>query len=223
MSHNYHWILTLSWLWSYFLFFRSASFSSGSTFFKETLRTRRKTDANSSNCILTFMFFFRKFVWFKAKLEVYSRNEWRLSQIQFWIGYCSQIHEIKQNMFFCGIFYSWVFLIFWGNWWSVPVSWPAGHLLSIRNISGISWNFSISSDFKFFFFSCVGTEAPPAGHLRQLAHSLPNYDNLVPFHLWLKKIGPKREKVYKYFVQDCSSILDNGFWVCLWKLLHHVH
>ena len=63
MSHNF----TLEYLHyrdsDHILFsFEVQVFSSGSTSFKETLRTRRKTDANSSNCVLTFMFSFCKFV-----------------------------------------------------------------------------------------------------------------------------------------------------------------
>ena len=45
-----------------FFSFEVQVFFSRSTPFKETLRTRRKTDANSSNRILTFRFSFRRFV-----------------------------------------------------------------------------------------------------------------------------------------------------------------
>ena len=31
-------------------------------------------------------------------------------------------------------------------------------------------------------------------------------NNLVPFHLWLRKIVLESEKVYKYFVQDCRKL-----------------
>ena len=45
--------------------------------------------------------------------------------------------------------------------------------------------------------------------MRQLVHSLSGDNNLVPFHLWLKEIVLKTQKVYeKVFVQDCSGLSD---------------
>ena len=42
--------------------------------------------------------------------------------------------------------------------------------------------------------------------MRQLVHLLSGDNNLVPFHLWWRKILLKSEKVYKYFVQNCTFI-----------------
>ena len=42
--------------------------------------------------------------------------------------------------------------------------------------------------------------------MRQLVHLLSCDNNLVPFHLWWRKIVWKSEKVYKYFVQGCRII-----------------
>ena len=42
--------------------------------------------------------------------------------------------------------------------------------------------------------------------MRQLVQWLFGDNNLVPFHLWWRQILLKSEKVYGYFVQDCTSI-----------------
>ena len=36
-------------------------------------------------------------------------------------------------------------------------------------------------------------------------HLLSGDNNLVPFHLWWRKIVLKSEMVYKYFVQNCKQ------------------
>ena len=72
-----------------------------------------------------------------------------------------------------------------------------------RSSTNIRTCFSVvikSKHFKsfFFFFSCVGTEAPPVS----------GDNNPVPFHLWWREKVQKHEKVDKYFVQDyrCFSV-----------------
>ena len=59
----------------------------------------------------------------------------------------------------------------------------------IQVFQGFSW---ISSFAKIVSF-------------KSFVHSLSSDNNLVTFHLWWRKIVLKRKKVYKYFVQDCSS------------------
>ena len=47
--------------------------------------------------------------------------------------------------------------------------------------------------------------------MRQLVRLLSGDNDLVPFHLWWRKIVLRSEKVYKYFVQDCSSLTNHKF------------
>ena len=39
-------------------------------------------------------------------------------------------------------------------------------------------------------------------------HLLSGDNNLVPFYLWWRKLVPKNENAYNYFVQDCSFQLE---------------
>ena len=84
---------------------------------------------------------------------------------------CRQIHEIKQKRFFCEMFPSWYFAIFyrktskfelWGCWLG---TWP-----HIQAFQDFSWNFLISWDPKS----------------EVVVHPLSHDNNLVPFHLWLR-------------------------------------
>ena len=55
--------------------------------------------------------------------------------ISCWTKSCKQIHEIKQNRFFYGMFYSWIFTIFPGKRQNLVFRWSAGYSLSNPKIS----------------------------------------------------------------------------------------
>ena len=60
---------------------------------------------------------------------------------QSWTKGCRQIHEIKQNRFFYGMFYSWLLQFFTKKRKNLASGWPYGYSPSNRNISAISLKF----------------------------------------------------------------------------------
>ena len=115
-----------------------------------------------------------------------------------WTKVWKQIHKIKQNRFFYGMFYSWFFAIFTKKRQNLVLGWMDGYS---------PWNPSISGIFlKFpnFLRSKVVRQL-----VRQLVHSLSDDNNLVPFDLWWRQILLKSEKVSKCFFQDCSPTIKH--------------
>ena len=118
-------------------------------------------------------------------------------RLQSWTKGWREIHKIKQNRFFYGMFYSWFFAIFYPKT-SKFGFWVDGWVLSIKP--------------KHFrdFLEVLSRSATR----EELVHSLSGDNNLVPHHLWWKQIVLKSEKVSKCFVQHCSLIANLRHAVC---------
>ena len=120
---------------------------------------------------------------------------------QSWMKGCQQFHKTKQNRLLYGMFYSWFFASFYKDVKISLLGVQLGTHHQIQAFQELSWNYlGISWNFVKIW--------PLA---RQLVHSLSGDNNLVPFHLWWKKVVLKREKVSKYFVKDCRTIHCNKF------------
>ena len=135
-----------------------------------------------------------------AILSKWKNNGVRLTGIdvlQSWTKNCRQIHEIKQNRFFYGRFYSWFYATFYRRT-SKFGFWEDGWVLAIK-----------SKHSRNFLEQLVIQQL-----VRQLLHSPCGDNNLVPFHLWWSQIALESEKVWKCFVQDCLKIFLIVF-ICL--------
>ena len=76
--------------------------------------------------------------------------QWLLLSVQSWTKGWRQIHKIKQNRFFYGMFYSWFFAIFYRKT-SKPGFWAGGWVHHhTQAFQRFSWNFLISWDLKSF-------------------------------------------------------------------------
>ena len=142
------------------------------------------------------MFFFPRFLRKSCLQSGFLTNKHKHISHTSWTKGWRQIYEITQNRFFCGMFYSWFFPIFYQKT-SKFGFWVDGWVLVIK--------YKYFRDFlSLFFFLCRQL-------MRKLVHSLSGDNNLVPFHLWWRKIVLKSEKVYKYFVQDCLETFSEIF------------
>ena len=118
---------------------------------------------------------------------------------QSWTKSWKQIHEIKQNRVFFGMFYSWFCAIFYQDT-SKFGYWVDGWVLAIKS--------KYFRDFpKIFYFPKV-LRLTSFGNLwrNSYIHFLVifTFTFLVPFNLWWREIVLKSEKVYNCFVQDCT-------------------
>ena len=100
-----------------------------------------------------------------------------------------EIHEIKQDRLFYDIFCWWFFAIF------LPKTSKFGFRVD-------DWVLTMKSK-RFRDFIEI-SQFPKILSFKSFGNSLSGDYNLVPFHLWWKEIMLKSEKIYKYFVQDCT-------------------
>ena len=79
-----------------------------------------------------------------------------------WTRGWRQIHKIKQNMFFYGMFYNYFFAIFYQITLNLAFGWTVVYSPSNPSISGISLKFpNFLRSSVFFFFFLVWAHRPP--------------------------------------------------------------
>ena len=125
----------------------------------------------------------------------FRRKSWRENS--------RQILKIKQDRFFYGMFYSWIFEMFYQNFlkiWLLGGQLVTHHQMQVFQL--FSWNGLISEDPQ----SSVVQQL-----VRQLVHSFSGDNNIGPFHLWWRQTVLKSEKVYKCSVQHCLKIFLSVF------------
>ena len=142
-----------------------------------------------------------------------------LGRMQFCAKCCRKIYKIKQNRFFYGMFYNWLFFLLF-----LPKNFKIWLFFGrrstrhrIRALQGFFWITWFPKTLNLFF-SCVGIL--PAQQQKCLilifgpCHLTP-FEATCAFtfwwywyssvHLWWREIMLKRGKAYKCFVQDFGS------------------